>query len=65
MANRYREVPGFEVKSTAEDGEKAVAFLAGADNRVMIELGKLIDLQPLRKQIRHNLHSISLSKVKT
>jgi catechol 2,3-dioxygenase-like lactoylglutathione lyase family enzyme len=55
MANWYREILGFEIKFAAEDSEKAVAFVTDADNKAMVELGKIPDVPALRDQIKHHL----------
>ena len=55
MANWYHEVLGFDIKFSAEDEEKAVAFLTDGSDRVMLELGKVPDVLPLTKGISHHL----------
>jgi Predicted ring-cleavage extradiol dioxygenase len=55
MARWYKEVLGFEIKFSGEDSEKAVAFVADADNKVMLELGKVPGVKPLRNSTSHHL----------
>jgi predicted enzyme related to lactoylglutathione lyase len=55
MANWYHEVLGFNIKFSAEDEEKAVAFLTDGSDQVMLELGKVPDVLPLTKEISHHL----------
>jgi catechol-2,3-dioxygenase len=55
MANWYHEVLGFNIKFSAEDEEKGVAFLTDGSDRVMLELGKLPNVLPLTKGISHHL----------
>jgi glyoxylase I family protein len=55
MANWYHEVLGFDIKFSAEDEEKAVAFLTDGCDRVMLELGKVPDVLPLTKGMSHHL----------
>jgi glyoxylase I family protein len=55
MANWYHEVLGFNIKFSAEDEEKAVAFLTDGSDRVMLELGKIPKVLPLTKGMSHHL----------
>jgi glyoxylase I family protein len=55
MANWYHEVLGFNIKFSAEDEEKAVAFLTDGSDRIMLELGKVPDVLPLTKGMSHHL----------
>jgi catechol-2,3-dioxygenase len=55
MANWYHEVLGFNIKFSAEDEEKAVAFLTDGSDRVMLELGKVPNVLPLTTGISHHL----------
>jgi len=55
IANWYHEVLGFNIKFSAEDEEKAVAFLTDGSDQVMLELGKVPDVLPLTKGISHHL----------
>jgi catechol-2,3-dioxygenase len=55
MANWYNEVLGFNIKFSAEDNEKAVAFLTDGGDGVMLELGNLPDVLPLAKGLSHHL----------
>ncbi len=55
MANWYQETLGFNIKFSAQDEEKAVAFLTDSSNRVMIELGKIPDVLPLANDLSHHL----------
>jgi catechol-2,3-dioxygenase len=55
MANWYHEVLGFNIQFSAEDEEKAVAFLTDGSDRVMLELGTVPDFLPLTKGMSHHL----------
>lgn len=55
MANWYRDALGFNIKFSAEDNEKGVAFLTDGSDRVMLELGKIPDVSPLTSRIDHHL----------
>jgi len=55
MAKWYQEALGFKIRFSAEDGEKAVAFVTDGGGRVMIELGKLPDVLPLAERLSHHL----------
>lgn len=55
MANWYRDVLGFKIKVSGKDNEKAVAFIADNEEKVLIEIGKLPKIEPLSKKISHHL----------
>lgn len=55
MANWYHEMLGFNIKFSAQDEEKAVAFLTDGSDKVMLELGNIPDVLPLTKVLRHLL----------
>jgi len=55
MAKWYQEALGFKIRFSAEDDEKAVAFLTDSRGRVMLELGKLPDVLPLAEELSHHL----------
>ena len=55
MANWYQEALGFNLKFSAQDEEKAVAFLTDCSDKVMIELGKIPNVLPLTDRISHHL----------
>jgi glyoxylase I family protein len=55
MANWYHEVLGFNIKFSAEDEEKAVAFLTDGSDRVMLELGKVPGALPLTRGMSYHL----------
>ena len=55
MANWYRETLGFNIKFSAEDEEKGVAFLTDGSDRVILELGRIPDVLPLTKGMSHHL----------
>lgn len=40
MANWYHEMLGFNIKFSAQDEEKGVAFLTDSSDKVMLELGR-------------------------
>jgi hypothetical protein len=55
MAHWYKEVLGFAIRLSGGDSEKAVAFITDADNKVMLELGKLPGVNPLKNDTTHHL----------
>jgi len=55
MANWYRETLGFNVKFSAEDEEKGVAFLTDCSDKFMLEFGKLPNVLPLTNRLNHHL----------
>ena len=55
MANWYRETLGFNIKFSAEDEEKGVAFLTDCTDKVMLELGKIPNVSPLADRLNHHL----------
>ena len=55
MAKWYKDVLGFEIKFSGEDSEKGVAFIMDADNKVMLELGKIAGVKPLKTGMSHHL----------
>jgi hypothetical protein len=55
MAKWYQEALGFKIRFSAEDNEKAVAFLTDSGCRVMLELGRLPDVLPLTERLSHHL----------
>jgi len=54
-ANWYHETLGFNIKFSAEDEEKAVAFITDGSDKVMLEIGKIPDVLPLTKRLSHHL----------
>jgi catechol-2,3-dioxygenase len=55
MANWYQETLGFNIKFSAEDEEKGVAFLTDCTDKVMLELGKIPNVLPLANRLDHHL----------
>ena len=55
MANWYERVLGFDIKFSAEDDEKGVAFITDSSGKVMLELGKVPNVLPLTKGLSHHL----------
>jgi hypothetical protein len=55
MANWYQETLGFNIKFSAQDKEKAVAFLTDSNDKVMLELGKIPNVLPLARGLSHHL----------
>lgn len=55
MAKWYQEVLGFNIKFSAEDEEKGVAFLTDCSDKVMLELGKVPNVLPLASRLNHHL----------
>jgi len=46
---------GINIKFSAQDEEKAVAFLTDSNNKVMLELGKIPNVLPFARDISHHL----------
>jgi len=56
MGEWYRDdVLGFRIKFSGKDDEKAVSFIADQNENMIIELGKLPQLDSLSKRINHHL----------
>ncbi len=55
MANWYQETLGFNIKFSAEDEEKGVAFLTDRDDKVMLEFGRIPNISPLTERTNHHL----------
>lgn len=55
MANWYHETLGFNIKFSAQDEEKGVAFLTDSSDKVMLELGKIPNVSPLADRLNHHL----------
>ena len=55
MGNWYQKVLGFKIAFSAQDDEKAVAFITDSSNKVMLELGKVPDVSPLANETTHHL----------
>jgi catechol 2,3-dioxygenase-like lactoylglutathione lyase family enzyme len=55
MGNWYRDVLGFNIKFSGEDETKGAAFITDANNKVMLEFGKVPNVTPLCKKIDHCL----------
>jgi catechol-2,3-dioxygenase len=55
MAKWYQEVLGFNIRFSAQDEEKGVAFITDCNNRVMLEFGKIPNVSPLTDRINHHL----------
>jgi glyoxylase I family protein len=55
MANWYRDVLGFTIRTAGEDEEKGGAFLTDAADRVMLEFGKLPGVSALSTRTDHHL----------
>lgn len=55
MANWYHETLGFNIKFSAQDEEKGVAFLTDSSDKVMLELGKIPGVLPLTRGLSHHL----------
>jgi len=55
MAKWYQETLGFNIKFSAQDEEKGVAFLTDCTDKVMLELGKIPNVSPLASRINHHL----------
>ena len=55
MANWYHETLGFNIKFSAQDEEKGVAFLTDCTDKVMLELGKIPNVSPLADRLNHHL----------
>jgi hypothetical protein len=55
MAKWYHETLGFNIKFSAEDEEKGVAFLTDCTDKIMLELGKIPNISPLASRMNHHL----------
>lgn len=55
MANWYQNVLGFNIKFAAQDEEKGVAFITDSSDKVMLEIGKIPNVSPLKSKIDHHL----------
>jgi glyoxylase I family protein len=55
MANWYKDVLGFNIKFAEQDDEKGVAFITDANDKVLIELGKIPNVAPLCRKVDHHL----------
>ena len=55
MAKWYQETLGFNIKFSAQDEEKGVAFLTDCTDKVMLELGKIPNVSPLANRLNHHL----------
>jgi|WetSurMetagenome_2_1015567.scaffolds.fasta_scaffold31534_4 catechol-2,3-dioxygenase len=55
MAKWYKKVLGFEIKFCGEDSEKAVAFVTDADNKIMLEFGKIPNVKTTKESLNHHL----------
>ena len=55
MANWYQETLGFNIKFSAEDEEKGVAFLTDGSDKAMLEFGKIPNVSPLTEGLSHHL----------
>jgi catechol-2,3-dioxygenase len=55
IANWYRDALGFNIKFSAEDEEKGVAFVTDGSDKVMLELGRVPNVLPLTKGLSHHL----------
>jgi catechol-2,3-dioxygenase len=55
MASWYQRVLGFEIIFSGQDSEKAVAFICDVNKSVVLELGQIPNVTPLRDRIDHHL----------
>lgn len=55
MSKWYKEVMGFNIKFSSQDSEKGVAFMTDANDKVMLEFGKIPNVGPLYKELTHHL----------
>lgn len=55
MADWYHETLGFNIKFSAQDEEKEVAFLTDSSDKVMFEFGKIPGVLPLTRGLSHHL----------
>jgi hypothetical protein len=55
MTKWYEEIPEFNIKSSAEDGEKGAAFLTDGSDKVMLELVKIPDVSTLIERMNYRL----------
>jgi len=55
MAKCYEQDLGFVTPFSAQDGEKAVAFIEDGSGKTVLELGKIPDVPALAEDICHHL----------
>ncbi|MGA9097485.1 MAG: VOC family protein [Methanotrichaceae archaeon] len=55
MAKWYQETMGFNIKFSAQDEEKGVAFITDGSDRVMLEFGKVPNVLPITRGLSHHL----------
>ena len=55
MASWYQRVLGFEIIFSDQDSEKAVVFICDVNKSVVLELGQIPNVTPLRDRIDHHL----------
>ena len=55
MAKWYQETLGFNIKFSAQDEEKGVAFITDGSDKVMLEFGKVPNVLPITKGLSHHL----------
>ncbi len=55
MARWYHKALGFNIKFSAQDEEKGIAFISDGSDSVMLELGKLPNVLSLTEAISHHL----------
>jgi len=55
MSKWYQETLGFNIKFSAEDEEKGVAFLTDFSDKVMLEFGKIPNVSPMTDRMNHHL----------
>jgi catechol-2,3-dioxygenase len=55
MASWYKDVFGFNIGFSAQHDDTAVAFVTDGENKVMLELGKIPGIEPLRNRTNHHL----------
>ena len=51
----YRDVLGFRIKYSGKDDDKAVSFITDNNENIIIELGRLPQIDSLSKRINHHL----------
>ena len=55
MGEWYRDVLGFKIKFSGRDDEKAVSFITDNNESIILELGKLPQIDSLSKRLNHHL----------
>ena len=55
MASWYKQALGFEILFSGQNAEKSVAFICDSNKTVVLELGQIPGVAPLRNCLNHHL----------